>query len=211
MNEKFEVVNSLSERGDEILLLIKEYKEAEKDVVKKAIKRAIEADYSKRIDINILDSMTMDEIENVICTTKYFMKNDEDIAKEAVAFAEKYFKGDHILIEPDKNMSIRICRKYGIKRSQIPELFGITNDREISRFWASDFVKTFVDKYVRTNIVRILEKEKENKPYSFDISKVYFNERFYNVDVFIIVPIKGLDSDTLYWFKDLLKKIKKVY
>jgi hypothetical protein len=108
-------------------------------------------------------------------------------------------------------MSIRICRKYGVKRSQIPELFGIINEREISRFWASDFVKTFVDKYVRTNIVRILEKEKENKPYSFDISKVYFNERFYNVDVFIIVPIKGLDSDTLYWFKDLLKKIKKVY
>ena len=200
MNEKFEVVNSLSERGDEILLLIKEYKEAERDVVKKAIKRAIEADYGKKIDINILDSMTMDEIEN-----------DEDIAKEAVAFAEKYFKGDCILIEPDKNMSIRICRKYGVKRSQIPELFGITNEREISRFWASDFIKTFVDKYVRTNIVRILEKEKENKLYSFEISKVYFNERFYNVDVFIIVPIKGLDSDTLYWFKDLLKKIKKVY
>ena len=46
---------------------------------------------------------------------------------------------------------------------------------------------------------------------SYKISKVYFNERFYNVDVSVTIPIKELDSNTLYWFKDLLKKIRKVY
>jgi hypothetical protein len=211
MNEKFKVINSLSKRGEELILLIKEYKETEKDIVKNAIKRAIEVDYGKKLDISIIDSMNIEDIKKAIHNNKYFLKNDEDIAKEAVAFAESYFKGDCILIEPDKNMSIKISRKYGIKRSQIPELFGVTNNCEIDKLWRSDFVEIFVDKYVRTNIIRILDKEKENKIYSYKISKVYFNERFYNVDVSVTIPIKELDSNTLYWFKDLLEKITKVY
>jgi hypothetical protein len=211
MNEKFKVVNDLSQRGQELIILIEEYKKAEKDVVKNAIKRVIEDDCKKKFDISIIDTMSIEDIKKVICNEKYFLKNDEEIAKEAVLFAESYFKGDNILIEPAKNKSIKISRKYGVKRSQIPELFGITNNAEIEVLWKSDFIEKFVNMYVRNNIVKILEKEKENKTYSYEISKVYFNNRFYNVDVSITVPVKDLDSDTICWFKDLLKKIRKVY
>jgi hypothetical protein len=211
MNEKFKVVNDLSQRGQELIILIEEYKKAEKDVVKNAIKRVIEDDCKKKFDISIIDTMSIEDIKKVICNENYFLKNDEEIAKEAVLFAESYFKGDNILIEPAKNKSIKISRKYGVKRTQIPELFGITNNAEIEVLWRSDFIEKFVNMYVRNNIVKILDKEKENKTYSYEISKVYFNNRFYNVDVSITVPIKNLDSDTIYWFKDLLKKIRKVY
>lgn len=210
-NKKFSIKEKLSDRGKELIGLAKEYQDCEKPVIKDAIKRAIEADHKKYFDVSLLDTLDIAEIESHVRSQKYFEKNADEVAAEAVLWAENYFKGGDITITPEKRNKIRICRKYGVKRSQVTELFGVTSGKDIMNLWRGGFVETFVDKYVRTKIINILSDVKMDKKFNFEIGRVYFNERFYNIDVSITVAIEDLDSDTLVAFRDILRRLIHIY
>lgn len=237
-NKKFKFKQKLSKEALELLEICKEYLTTNSSIVKKALINEIRRivgnkkiiDFESMLNkFNLSESLdfNLNEIKKYLEQDKVFLSKEEDKMNAAIDFVNDFYEKANEKVLISKKDSKRICVKkmYGVKKSQLVKLLGVSEIEANQIFSQTKWVDVFVGKYMRTKIFDYIENKNyknvvlsSNPKVNIIVGNVYRasginddikNMRFVNLDIDFLIPIDNLDTYTLETISTLLFNLEK--
>lgn len=237
-NKKFKFEQKLNKEALELLEICKEYLTANSSIVKKALMNEIKRivgnkkiiKFESMLDkFNLSKSLdsNLNEIKKYLEQDKVFLSKEEDKMNAAIDFVNDFYEKTNEKVVISKKDSKRICVKkmYGVKKSQLVKLLGVTESEANQIFSQTKWVDVFVGKYMRTKIFDYIENKNyknvvlsSNPKVNIIVGNVYRasginddikNMRFVNLDIDFLIPFDNLDTYTLETISTLLFNLEK--
>lgn len=204
---EFIIEISLNNKGNELIDAYNQYHKKEtNETVKKALKLYVQHEHNIKIANAFLND-NYEDFETLVYSYAVYKKSDKDYIKEASVFVENNidFEAIKATMKTSGNKII-VIKKIGIKQAEVESIFGV-DKLTASKLMKNDFIKTFVDTYIRKYINDCMKDFK----YTYEIGEVYKveNRNLYDIDLrFIIKPTK-LNKEICSEIQETISKIKQ--
>lgn len=195
MNKKFKREKSLNESGRAVLHTYNEIENGLSDFMQKTAKDYLKITFG--IDYDSLVSGISDEVELKETLGKLKKFTDDNYSEQLINFAHKYLNEDDLKIKLESNnKQLTIIKMIGFNKAKFTSLYEI-NPSDYNSFNRNDYVSNFVNLEIRRVIKNQLKDWTFDKNINIEISNVYNNKMYTNIDLSFSIIEKNLDSDKL--------------